>query len=85
MKIDEVCEEWPKKGERIKKWLDLDDAISHIVSNGRFSAFKALLRIEMPFINSISTLIWWTISTRYFLETGRMRSIQKRSVKLAQW
>lgn len=36
-----------RKGKRIQKWLDLDDAVYHIVSNGRFSAFKALLKTDL--------------------------------------
>ena len=47
MEVDEVCEEWPEKGKRIQKWLGVDNAISHIVSNGRLSAFKALLKTDL--------------------------------------
>lgn len=47
MEVDEVSEEWPEKGKRIQKWLELDQAVWHIVSNGRFSAFKALLKTDL--------------------------------------
>lgn len=47
MEVDKVCNSWPEDDKRIQKWLDLDEAIWNLVSNGRFSAFKALLNTDL--------------------------------------
>ena len=47
MEVDEVCTSWPEEDKRIQKWVDLDQAVWNLVSNGRFLAFKALLNTDL--------------------------------------
>lgn len=47
MDVEEVCSSWPEEDKRIQKWADLDQAVWNLISNGRFSAFKALLNTDL--------------------------------------